>query len=144
MHSIGPMPSIDFKSVQQNNYQLWCTYVTSHTYTIPWNKRQYIVCQGCINPERLIARATKCCAVVPNIFGIITAFIFLTRKYLYHFKCTEQKVQGDSRIVGPQAWNLLYVTLLAPRMETASRFVQNLWTPAVYGLKLQIFFVVAN
>ena len=43
-------------------------------------------------------------------------------------------MQGDSRIVGPQAWNLLYVTLLAPRMETASRFVQNLLTPAVYGL----------
>ena len=128
------MPSIDFKSVRQHNYRLWCTYFTSHTYIIQRNKLQYIVSQGCTNPERLVARATKFCAKTPNIFSIITAFIFPKHKNLYHFTCTEQKVQGESRIVGPQAWNLLYVTLLAPRMETASRFVQNLLTPAVYGL----------
>jgi hypothetical protein len=78
----------------------------------------------------------------PNIFSIITAFIFLTQKNVYHFTCTEQAVPGDSTTVGPQAWNLLHVTLLAPRMEMVSRFVQNLWTPAAYDLKVHIFFVV--
>jgi hypothetical protein len=58
------------------------------------------------------SRATEFCTVTPNIFNIFP----LTYKIGYQFICNKQKVLVEVGHVGVPVWNLLPVTLLAPRI----------------------------
>ena len=93
---------------------------------------------GCTNPEHLVAQATKFCTVASYIFQHNHCSFFLTHKnvYTYQFRWTEQKMPHNKQVHKPlqncrsSVWNLLHVTLLAPRI--CSWLLHYAWTPNQY------------
>jgi len=69
------------------------------------------------------------CKVMPNIFRLI-GIVFSLYKTLYQFTCTEQKAPDNTEVersiqnCGSSAWNVLHVTLPAPRI---SRWLLDFW-----------------
>jgi len=92
--------------------------------------------QGCTNPRCLVPRLTKLCMMATNIFHIITALSFLTRKNVYYYTCTKQKVPEST-----EPWVTPKLCVLSMKfatcqpsgtwnLEVAPRFLGSLWTPA--------------
>jgi hypothetical protein len=104
--------------------------------------------QGCKNPESLVASANIFCSLAPNIFSIIISDVFLTYKNVYQFLSTEQKAAANSEVhrsvqnCGSSVWNLIRVTLLAPKIQVAYTFLENLLTPGLRYCILDIHFTI--
>jgi len=69
----------------------------------------------------LVARSTNFCTVLPNIFSVISAALFLTCKDVYRFTCTEKKEPDNREFTGhseykPSVLNLFLIFLLAHRI----------------------------
>lgn len=87
-----------------------------------WKKNNhwfYLLLQEGTNSGRLFARTAKPFMVSPNIFNIITAFLFLAHNK--HISTREPrrrnyKVNRPLKTCGFSVWNLLHASLLAPRI----------------------------
>jgi len=91
------------------------------------NTNCYLVEQSAYSPRHTSPRcvdmqATKFCTMVPNIFSIITAVLFLAYGNVYQFTCTRQKAP-DNREVHTSlqngwssVWNLFHIMLMVHKI----------------------------
>lgn len=77
---------------------------------------------GCMNPECQDTHITEFFILVPNIFSVITAVLFLTYRNVCQLACSKQKVPANNDIhrslqdCWSWVWNLLHDILWVPRI----------------------------
>jgi hypothetical protein len=111
-----------------------------HTSPLPHTRRKknnyrfYLLCQGCTNSGRLFARAAKPIMVSPNLFSIITAFLYLTYNNVISVHLHREEIitgfTGHSRRVDSQYGTFfLHANVLEPRIfKWLLDFFFNVWT----------------